>query len=79
MLGYGLVMLAAMYTTALANCYSLLVNYDHSGDKRAKLLVLILLPTVFFAACDFGLLNIEELHFFAVLLHCVKDRNIFKI
>ena len=52
--GYGLVMLLAMYTTALANCYSLLNNYSPYVARRQTLLCLILLPTILFGAFDFG-------------------------
>lgn len=52
--GYGLVMILAMYTTALANCYGLLVNYQEYFKKRTTLLWLILLPTAAFGPFNFG-------------------------
>ena len=51
---YGIVMILAMYTTALANCYGLVVNYEYHITHRKTLLLLILLPTVLFGPFDFG-------------------------
>ncbi len=51
---YGIVMILAMYTTALANCYGLVVNYEYHTTHRKMLLLLILLPTVLFGPFDFG-------------------------
>ena len=51
---YGLVMILAMYTTALANCYGLVVNYEYRITHRKTLLLLILLPAVVFGPFDFG-------------------------
>lgn len=51
---YGVVMILAMYTTALANCYGLVVNYEYRITHRKTLLLFILLPTVAFGPFDFG-------------------------
>lgn len=53
---YGIVMILAMYTTALANCYGLVVNYEYRVKNRTQLLLFILLPTVLFGPFDFAAL-----------------------
>lgn len=53
---YALVMIIAMYTTALANCYGLVVNYEGRFKRRSGLLLMILLPAMIFIPFDFAFL-----------------------
>lgn len=51
---YAIVMVLAMYTTALANTYGLLVNYQRRTTYRGVLLAGILLTETVFLPFDFG-------------------------
>lgn len=53
---YALVMAIAMYTTALANCYGLMRNYEQRFKRRTTLLLLILFSTLIFLPFQFATL-----------------------